>query len=265
MARPDISASTSIQPFAADSTIRRVHSEGVLLLGGGRAVLMQIAHPLVAQGVADHSSFRDRPFERLLRTLRPTLALVFGTQTELDEAARSVNAIHERVVGEGYQARDPELLFWVLATLIDTTLELHARFLRPLRPDEGEAYYQDMLTVGDLLGINRQSAPADLRAFRGYVDGMVASLAVTDTARAIARDVLRGSPRLSPAFWPLREVTAGLLPERLRGEYGLSWGPGRERVLRSVEKGSRVVLPHLPLALRGTPSLLLPPSYKHRG
>src|SRR5689334_10339201 len=45
--------------FPPEAVIRRVHSEGVVLLGGGRALLMQVAHPRVAAGVAEHSSFRD--------------------------------------------------------------------------------------------------------------------------------------------------------------------------------------------------------------
>jgi hypothetical protein len=45
--------------FAPDSVIRRVgNSPPVPLLGGGPAVLLQVAHPLVAAGVVDHSDYR---------------------------------------------------------------------------------------------------------------------------------------------------------------------------------------------------------------
>ena len=37
------------------------------MLGGGRALLMQVAHPLVAAGVAEHSGYREDPWKRLER------------------------------------------------------------------------------------------------------------------------------------------------------------------------------------------------------
>ena len=94
----------------------------MILVGGGRALLMQIAHP-VAQGVAEHSEWRRDRFGRLLRTLRPMFAIVFGNAEELREAARGVNAVHRGVTGRGYDAVDPELLLWVHATLVDTALQ----------------------------------------------------------------------------------------------------------------------------------------------
>jgi uncharacterized protein (DUF2236 family) len=260
----EANAAPRIQPFAPGSTIRRVHSEGVLLLGAGRALLMQLAHPAIAQGVAEHSAFRHDPVQRLLRTLRPTLALVYGTQAELERAAHSVNAIHGRVVGQTYDARDPDLLLWVLATLIDTTLVMHTRFIRPLEGAEAEAYYQDMLTVGEQLGVDRSRAPADLAAFRAYLGDMTATIQVSDTGRTLAREVLGGPRGLSPALWPLRQLTAGLLPDRLRAEFGLVWGRRREAALSTAAHLSRRVLPHVPTSIRATPALLLPPSYNRR-
>src|SRR5438067_1722302 len=129
--------------FPEDAVIRRVSSEAILLLGGGRALLMQLAHPQVAAGVADHSGFEADPFGRLRRTLEATFTIVYGTQEDADLVARQLWAVHERVTGPGYRANDPELLLWVNATLIDTALRIHARFLRPLSPTDAERYYQD--------------------------------------------------------------------------------------------------------------------------
>ncbi|MEO8601788.1 MAG: oxygenase MpaB family protein, partial [bacterium] len=64
--------------FAPDSLTRRINRHAVLLLGGGRALLMQLAHPLVAAGVAAHSHFDRAPLQRLWRTLDLTLSVVFG-------------------------------------------------------------------------------------------------------------------------------------------------------------------------------------------
>ena len=146
--------------------VRRVHGEGVLLLGGGRALLMQIAHPDVARGVAEHSRFREERFGRLLRTLRPMFAIAFGTREQALAAAASINRIHDDVAGPGYRASDAALLLWVLATLIDTGLVMHERFVRPLARDEAQAYYEDMRRFGLLFGLSPEQMPATIGDLR---------------------------------------------------------------------------------------------------
>src|SRR5438270_11377626 len=95
--------------FPDNAVIRRVSSESILLLGGGRALLMQLAHPKVAAGVADHSGFEADPFGRLRRTLDATYNIVFGTEEEAQLTASKLWAVHERVTGPGYHANDPYL------------------------------------------------------------------------------------------------------------------------------------------------------------
>jgi uncharacterized protein (DUF2236 family) len=248
--------------FTDASMIRRVHSESIVLLGGGRALLMQVAHPLVAAGVAEHSSFRHDRIGRLLRTLRPTLALAFGDPDQVRGAANRINAIHETVVGPGYRATDPALLAWVMATLIDTGLLMHDRFVRPLVADEAEAYYRDMLSVGRLLGIPDGALPEALPAFRGYVDAMVDDLEVSSEAREIAAAIFVPTGPIGPVMLGLRQLTAGLLPPRLRDAFGLGWGPRRDRVLSASEAVSRWVWPLLPRRLRLPPPFLLPPKQR---
>jgi uncharacterized protein (DUF2236 family) len=246
--------------FTDDSMIRRVHSEAIVLVGGGRALLMQIAHPAVAAGVAEHSNFQAAPFRRLVRTLQPTLAMAFGEPHEVEAAASAINRVHRRVRGPGYSATEPELLFWVLATLIDSALRVHGRFLRPLPPEDAEAYYQDMLTLGELLGVRRDLAPADIAGFRSYVKDMVQRIEVSPAGRRIARDIF-GPPLIyTPAGPLMKEITAGLLPEPLRCQFGFSWGPGRERALSLLAGTTRRWLPRVPPRLRAHPWFLMPPS-----
>jgi uncharacterized protein (DUF2236 family) len=232
--------------------IRRVDGESVLLLGGGRALLMQLAHPMVAAAVAEHSGFRADPFARLQRTLEASFVIVFGTTAQAHEAAASVRAVHDRVVGEGYRADDPALLMWVHATLVDTALRVHQRFLQPLRAADAERYYQESTVVAELLGVPRAAQPADLGDFRDYVRASVAAFEVSDTARRLARDVLH--PRLP---WPVapvvelgRQITTGLLPAPLRDQYGLSWDAHRRRALLLAGFGCRLVLPRVPAVIR---------------
>jgi uncharacterized protein (DUF2236 family) len=246
-------------PFTEASALRRVHSEGVLLLGGGRALLMQIAHPLVARGVAEHSDYRFDRLGRLLRTLRPMYAIAFGTPQQGRAAAERVNALHEEVRGDGYRATDPELLAWVLATLIDSSLLVHDRFVRPLQAEEAEQYYRDMLRVGELLRVPPGALPAGLDGFRDDLDSMVAALEVSDVARAIAHQLFQPLPGSGPLLPLAREVTAGLLPRRLRRQYGFQWGPVRAALLETTSATSRGLLPLVPPKLRQPPWFVMPP------
>src|SRR5213082_12782 len=129
--------------FPDDSIVRQVNRENVLILGGGRALLMQLAHPKVAAGVDEHSDFRQHPVRRLRRTIRMTMAIVFGDRETALAAARAVNQVHGRVRGEDYRALDPDLLLWVHATLVDSALVTYERFVQRLSPGDREQFYQE--------------------------------------------------------------------------------------------------------------------------
>jgi uncharacterized protein (DUF2236 family) len=244
--------------FPADAIIRRVDSELVLLLGGGRALLMQLAHPLVARGVAEHSDFGANPLSRLERTLTATYTVVFGTSAQAARAGSSVHAVHQRVSGAGYQANDPELLLWVHATLVDTALTIHHRFLRPLSDADAERYYQESTRVAEVFGLSRDRQPEDLPAFRAYLDAMERRLAdgMTDQSRQLAHAVLHPRlPRLTaPVMGGVRQLTTGLMPGRLRRAYGLRWDGRRQAAFNTASLALRTGLPWVPPVLRRVPA-----------
>ncbi len=265
MSAPPARGDGSAGLFAADSALRRVTGEGLLLLGGGRALLMQIAHPLVARGVAEHSVFGTDRRGRFLRTVRPMYAIAFGSEAQAREAVAHVRGRHAGVVGAGYRAEDPELLCWVLATLVDSSLVVHERFVAPLPAAEQERYYADMRAVGELLGARPEALPPDLGALRAYVDGMVATLEVTETAREIAHALFAPQPLYpAPALLLARELSVGLLPPRLREGFGMPWGRRREAALAAAAATSRAVVPRLPRRLRRPPCFVMPPSSSRR-
>jgi uncharacterized protein (DUF2236 family) len=240
--------------FRADSQLRRVSAESVLLLGGGRALLLEVAHPLVAAGVAEHSGFREDPLGRLQRTLDAMSTLAFRERGVALEAARRVERAHRHVrgrlargvgrfpAGTPYDGRDPELMRWVWATLVDTALEVTARFVAPLPPEALESYYADQRTLARVLGIPDALLPADYAAFRAYFERMLAGdeLAVGDAAREIAAAVLDPPLRL-PIGGIARLVTAGLLPPRLRRAFGLAWDERQEARLAALCASARAL------------------------
>jgi uncharacterized protein (DUF2236 family) len=247
--------------FGPGSLTWRVNGEAVLLLGGGRALLLQVAHPGVAAGVAEFSNYREDPWRRLYRTLDTTLTIVFGDEEASQTASRRLRRVHQRVAGtddraEPYRALDPELLLWVHATLIDTSLAIYTRYVGKLTTSELAGYYEEMKTLGEAYSIPREAMPADYEAFRGYWESMLDhGLRVTETTRDVADAVLR--PDLTPLAWPavelLRMVTIGTLPAELRGDLGLPWSGARERALAGSQLAIRRLMPLLPALLRRFP------------
>jgi uncharacterized protein (DUF2236 family) len=252
--------------FGPERTIWSVDREAALLLGAGRALLLQVAHPLVAAGVAAWSRFDRDPLGRLVRTLDPVYTVVFGDLEAARAAVSGIEAAHRRVRGAlrepvgcfprgtPYDAGDPALQLWVHATLVDTSLVAYRRFVRPLGPAEEAAYYADSRELGRFLGVPDALLPPTIEEFQRYVAGMLASdrITVGPAARAIARMVFW--PPRAPILWPVgpvaRFVTAGLLPPRVREGYGYGWSGGRERLLRALAATVRATLPILPSLLR---------------
>jgi uncharacterized protein (DUF2236 family) len=253
--------------FAPDGVAWRVGREAALLLGGGRALLLQVAHPLVAAGVAAHSDYRENPWRRLEQTMSTVWTIVYGTRGEADAAVARVRALHGRVNGrlakamgpypEGtpYSALDPELLLWVHATLVDTALLVYRSWVGPLGEAEQRSYYEEMKTMAILFGTPEELIPPTLDDFRLYMREQLESdeITVTETAREIAATVLRPPLPLllEPAMRGLALLTVSMLPPRLRTGYGFHWDTLRATLVGASRRWTRhVVMPLLPDLLR---------------
>jgi uncharacterized protein (DUF2236 family) len=253
--------------FAPDSAIWRVDREMALLLGGGRALLMQIAHPKVAAGVADHSGFLTDPLGRLVRTMETMWSIVFDDRSRAEASLDRLAGVHRQVQGAvrqpdvlppgtRYRAQDPDLLLWVHATLVDSALVTYRRFVKPLSGDVERRYYEETKRLGILLGVPGAKLPGTLAEFSAYMGAMIESeeIAVGATARALSEAILHPSPWLLKPLAPLFVlVTAGLLPAKLRREYGLAWNGRREKALRIVAGSTRAALPWVPAIIRVVP------------
>jgi len=233
-----------------ESAAKRINGERLVVLGWGRAILMQLAHPLVAQGVADHSTFREGRFTRFRRlhgTIQAMLALTFGSDEESAAAAAGINAIHDRVNGalaEGagrfragtpYTATDPALLTWVQATLLDSLPLAYEAFVGPLPPGERDRFCAEASAAGWKLRIPVGSIPTSQAALEDYVGRMLGSgaIAVTRVARELAAEVVR--PPGGALLWPWSTIvplaTVGWLPPPIREAYGLAWDDTHARRL----------------------------------
>jgi uncharacterized protein (DUF2236 family) len=234
--------------FGPDSMVRLLGDSAVTpFLGGGAAVLLQVAHPLVACGVVEHSGYDRDLWRRLTRTLRALYLITFGDRAEAEQVGAAVQAVHARIqgrtrtqlgpfpAGTSYSASDPELMLWVHATLVHSSLAAYERFVEPLTPAERERYHDEMNLVAVLFGTPAGILPANYSEFRAYFDAKVRSDAITVTApaREVA-EVILAAPvpaplrLLAPAH---RLATARILPAKLRTQYGLRWTSLHERAL----------------------------------
>ncbi len=258
--------------YGPGSEAWRLNREAFLLLAAGpRALLLQLAHPLVAEGVDQHSTFRVDPWGRLHGTLTSYLRIVYGTGAAATSEIRRLNRLHVSVTGpirdrlardvtgaETYRARDPELSLWVHATLVESTMAAYDAWYEPLLPQRRDAFYRETLPIGHAFGIPDGLLPAGIAAFDAYWRAMLAPdgpVRVTPTARSLIPTILHPPVGALPPvlydwlMWPAAE----LLPERLRDEYGIAWGPGHAAAAAWLRAAYRLWGHRLPRAWRSMP------------
>jgi uncharacterized protein (DUF2236 family) len=238
------------------SVMRRVYREACIFGGAGRAILLQVAHPLVGRGVAEHSRFADDPLARLRGTMNYVYGVTFGTPEEAEWIAAHVGRVHRHVVGPGYSADDPELQRWVAATLYDSARQIYQLVCGPMSTADKEELCRDVRRMATALGCPAELWPGSVAEFDAYWDGQVGALVVGDDARRIFRDLMynRTLPWYLRALQPTnRLVTAGLLPPSVREAYGFAWNRRRAGLFRVAIGTTRVAYRFVPGALRRLP------------
>jgi uncharacterized protein (DUF2236 family) len=231
--------------YTPDSAIWRLHSEPLILLGGGRVLLIQAAHPLALAGFLAHSTYDRDPWNRLWRTSRAFGDAIFGEADEAEEVGRRVRAMHRRIrgrtrerfgpfpAGTPYAADAPDLLEWVHTTFVENTLTTYQRLVRTLSREEQDAYVRDTRPLGRLFGVPEERLPATAADVYRYVGDMLSSdtIVVTSAAHETARRTVLGPPlplHLRPLWPAVNAVTAALLPPSIRAGYGIGWDPVRD-------------------------------------
>ncbi len=218
-----------------------------LFIGGGRAALLQLAHPKVAYAIEQHSLTRTDVVGRFRRTFHNVFAMLFGDLEQAFTAARRVHTVHTQVhgripdaigrwpAGTEYHANDPESLCWVHATLVDTTIKLHELLHGELPRAVKDDYIRELHRFAALFGIPPAMLPQSWAEHTAYMDEMLGSdlIAVAPCARAMAGFLVgRGGrdERAQPALGRITEaVTHALLPGHLAEQFGLRGAPRRTR------------------------------------
>lgn len=266
-------ASPRLGLYGPGSLAWQVNRESLVFLGAGRATLLQLAHPGVAQAIADHSRVTRDPLGRFRRTFARVFPMVFGSLDEAVSAARNLYRVHSRIEGRlpdgtPYAATDVQALVWVWATLTDTARLIYDRAVRALTPAELEAYYQESRISMLLFGVFPEELPGSWGEFSAYFTAQANQLTVLPVARRLARELFSLSPVIRPLLSRYLRFSAALLPEPIARGFGYSQDPKYADRIFQLARWLRAVLPppvrYLPpyleaeARLRGrTPDLLV--------
>lgn len=258
--------------FDDSSMIRIIHSERAVGLGGPRALLMMAAHPVAFEGFFLSTGSLGDPYERLRRTGVVMDTITFGSKAAAERMTAHVRKAHASSAGAlaeaagpfpagtPYRADDPELLLWILGCLIDSCLLAYDRYVGRLTDAQREAYWQDYRVVGRFFGLKARDMPRTYDDFAAYMEGMLASdqLHVTPRARELGIEIVMRPPvpiAARPLLELVNQITIGLLPGRVRKEFGFGWDPARALAVRGgQEYVKRVLVPLLPERVRLVPS-----------
>jgi len=239
--------------------------------GSGRALLLQIAHPWVTQGIDEHSKTREDPIGRGQRTFRAVFSIVYGSLEQAQKEARRVNRVHSRIKGmleknkgafaEGsrYMANEAHAMLWVHATLWETQILMYEHFVGKLTAEQKEAYYQESKLFAYMFGIPEDIIPPTWNDFLEYNRKVWDSNILHVNAETLELFGFLFNPKHVPIQGPLKWVTlvtAATLPEKVRHNFGLSYTEQDQKRFERNTQIVRFIEPKLPKILRYGPNYL---------
>lgn len=257
--------------YGPDSMMWRLGRETIGFFGGGRAALLQLGHPWVANSIDQHSQTRDDPLGRFRRTFINVFTMIFGSTDQVLRVANNVHNIHTKIRGEiaepsgafaqgsHYEANEVSAMLWVHATLWDTQVRMYELVFPALTRAEKEAYYRETKLFAYLFGIPDDALPPDWGAFQDYMERMYASDEIV--ARRVGREmgdmIFNFGGPLRPALKWMQVMTAYMMPPRLREEFALPADTAfNRRVYENGLKMVKTVYPRLPDRVRYVPSYI---------
>jgi len=256
--------------FGPDSMMWRIgRCHLASTLGSGRALLLQVAHPWVTQGVDQHSRTRTDPIGRARRTFTNVLSMTFGSLEQALAAAWRVHNVHKHIrgaldypaggfeQGEEYRANEVNALIWVHATLWDSAVRMYELVVEPLTLDEKNRFYEETKVFAQLFGIPEDALPSDWQAFEAYNESMWRSpqLAVTPATLELTRFLFKPLlPGLGPVMRWAEMVTAATLPMPLRAAFELKYSDVTPRQFERTVNFMRFLQRRLPAHLRYSPT-----------
>ncbi|MEV0030699.1 oxygenase MpaB family protein [Nocardia sp. NPDC050793] len=245
----------------------RGHLDGSAAFFGAAAnVIMQLSARPVGYGVlestVDSGKIMLHPVKRTRTTLTYLAVAMLGSDDERAAYRAAIDRSH-RAVRSGptspvkYNAFDAKLQLWVAACLYWGARDLHERMHGPMDEATADAFYRNAERLGTTLQMRPGQWPADRAAFDRYWRENLALTVIDPPVRDYFWDLvnLRMFPRpVQLAFGGFhRWVTAGLLPERLREQMGMTWTERDDRRLAALLTAIGAVEGRMPKAVKTFP------------
>jgi len=259
---PTLNAAEGI--FGPNSMHWKIYACPAVILGSYNALLLQIIHPAVAEGVSRFSKFNTDYLGRAERTITGMIKIYFGdVRTALASAAK-LHHIHNRIRGTitvqkdnkefqtNYCASDPQHLLWVQATLVQTSLIAYEKINGRLSAEEKNLFYEESKKVALLMGIPLSAYPRDYLSFLKYYKSMIAGdfLRVDATTHSLAKAIFK--PPYFPAYFA-KLLAAGFLPTHYRKAFKLKYGKQSRVIFNAIIAMSKFITKVIPHPFGYTP------------
>ena len=256
--------------FNPGGALWKVSRERVILAGGSRALLTQIAYPPVAEALAHTGKLEADAVGRLRGNANSGFNLIFGTVEGNELINAGINRQHSNPdlkltigtttgahkKGTAFSPRTQEGLGLVAATLIEGSVEGYQTFVGRLREAERDEYTREAKTLFGGMGLRSESLPDTYDGVREHIEVMIEDekLAVGAIAMRLAPYTMLAHTK-TPAFLKeaLRLFTLDLLPDKLREQYGFKITPGERKSARRRASHIRAAVPHMPAVIRYNP------------
>jgi len=253
------------------SLLWRYAGDRRLGLTGLSAGLLQLMHPAIGAGVAEHSRFFEDPWDRIVRSIPQILGVVYDPDPE--ETGRRVRDYHRHIrgvdhIGRRYNALSPTTFWWAHATFQNAVEQVADRFdAHRLASAEREELYLDGVEWYRRYGVSMRPVPADRRSFQAEWERHVESVLELTPAAGRALDMALHERAMSIPFLPwwtralqpvvvtplLRLTAIGGLPDAVRHRFGIPWGFDDEAQYRLLQAAVRELWRRLPAGLRYGP------------
>lgn len=256
--------------FNPEGALWKVSRERLILAGGPRALLTQIAYPPVAEALAHTGKLEADAVGRLRGNATSGFNLIFGTVEENELINAEINRQHSdpdlqltigtttgaHKKGTAFSPRTQEGLGLVAATLIEGSIEGYQTFVGRLREAERDEYTREAKILFGGIGLRPESLPDTYDGVRQHIEEMIDDerLAVGATAMRLAPYTMLAHTK-APAFLKeaIRLFTLDLLPDKLREQYGFKITSGERKSAKRRASHIRAAVPLMPDAIRYNP------------
>ncbi|HWE55873.1 MAG TPA: oxygenase MpaB family protein [Acidimicrobiales bacterium] len=260
------------RPVGPGSLLWRYAGDHRMAFSGLSAGLLQLLHPAIGAGVAQHSDFFNDPWDRIIRSIPQIMGVIYSPDHEA--IGRRVRDYHVPIKGRDdrgrpYSALAPDTYWYAHATFQFAVETVADRFdAHRLTRSEREELYLDGVEWYRRYAVSMRPVPPSRAAFGVEWDRYMTEVLEMNPAASRALDMAVHEKSMDIAFLPawtrllqpfvvtpvLRLTAIGGLPAAVRKRFDLPWRIDDEVEYRILQLGIREACRYLPAALRYGPT-----------